>query len=144
NNPPGLPNGTFSIASDGTSVLKYAASSLGGVLALVKDTAWTGVTTGDYYVEARIKPQANSTTSNKRLYLIARYQDSTNWYAAGLNVQSSTGATQVELAKMKGGAFSRPGQTRRPISQDTWYTVRFELVGPNLSVFLDGELIRTV
>lgn len=138
------PNGVFSIASDNTNVLKYAAGSVGGVLALVKDTAWAAVPGGNFYVEARVKPQNNSTTGNKQLYLIARYQDPTNWYAAGLNVQSSTASTQVEIAKMSAGSLSRPGQTKRPISMDTWYTVRFELNGPSLSVYLDGELIRTV
>jgi pectate lyase len=136
------PNGSFSVVADGTNVLKYTAGNVGGVLALVKDVAWSGV--GSYYVEARIKPQINSTTGNKQLYLIARYQDPSNWYAAGLNVQTSTTATQVEIAKMSGGTLSRPGQVRRPISMDTWYTVRFELDGSSLSVFLDGELIRTV
>ncbi|HET7506389.1 MAG TPA: pectinesterase family protein [Kofleriaceae bacterium] len=138
------PNGAFSIATDGTHVLKYTAATVGGVLALVKDAAWTGVTSGNYYVEARIKPQSNSTTGNKQLYLIARYQDPTNWYAAGLNVQSSTASTQVEIAKMSAGSLSRPAQMKRPISLDTWYTVRFELSGASLSVYLDGELIRTV
>jgi polygalacturonase/uncharacterized protein YjdB len=137
--------GAFSIATDGTSVLKYAAGTAGGVIALVKDSAWSGVTTGDYYVEARIKPQSNSTTSVKQLYLIARYQDSNNWYAAGLNVQGSTTATKVEIAKKFGGAaLTRPVQVNRPISLDTWYTVRFELIGSSLTVYLDGELIRTL
>jgi pectate lyase len=138
------PNGVFSIATDGSHVLKYAAGSTGGVLALVKDSAFTGVPGGNYYVEARIKPQANGTTSNKQLYLIARYQDPLNWYAAGLNVQSSSASTQIEIAKMAAGSLSRPGQTKRPIVLDTWYTVRFELIGTTLSVYLDGELIRSV
>ncbi len=138
------PNGAFSVVTDGTHALKYTAATVGGVLALVKDAAFTGVTTGNYYVEARIKPQSNSTTGNKQLYLIARYQDPSNWYAAGLNVQSSTASTTVDIAKMAAGSLSRPGQVKRPISLDTWYTVRFELVGSSLSVYLDGELIRTV
>jgi pectate lyase len=138
------PNGAFSIAQDDSNVLKYAAGTVGGVLALVKDAAWTGVTTGNYYVEARIKPQTNSTTGNKQLYLIARYQDPANWYAAGLNVQASDTATQVEIAKMSAGSLSRPGQVKRPIDLNNWYTVRFELNGSTLSVYLDGELIRTV
>ena len=137
------PNGAFSIASDGTSVLKYTAGNVGGVLALVKDVAWAPVGTGSYYVEARIKPQNNGTTGNKLLYLIARYQDPNNWYAAGLNVQSSTDATKVEFAKMSGGSLSRTSAGNRPIAMDTWYTVRFELNGSSLSVFLDGELLRT-
>jgi polygalacturonase len=133
--------GSFSVVSDGSQVLKYTAGSVGGVIALVKDSAWTGVTTGDYYVEARIKPQTNGTTANKQIYLIARYQDANNWLAAGLNVQSSTGSTTVDVAKMTNGSLTKSG-VKRPISLDTWYTVRFELVGPTLSIYLDGELLR--
>jgi polygalacturonase len=136
-------NGTFSLVTDGTNVLKYTVGTTGGVLALVKDSAWSGVTTGNYYVEARIKAQMNSTT-NKLLYMIARYQDPNNWYAAGLNVQISTANTKVEIAKKSAGTLSRPVQVSRPISFDTWYTVRFELIGSSLSVYLDGELIRTL
>ena len=143
------PNGAFSIADGGvepsTKTLKYTAASTGGVLATVTDAAWSGVTTGDYYVEARIKPQTNSTTGNKQLYLIARYQDASNWYAAGLNVQNSSASTQVEIAKMAAGSLSRPGQVKKPIVMDTtWYTVRFELVGSTLTVYLDGELVKQV
>ena len=137
------PNGSFSIATDGTSVLKYTAATVGGVLALVKDSAWTAVPGGNYYVEARIKPQTNSTTGNKLLYLIARYQDPNNWYAAGLNVQT-TSSPKVEIAKMSNGSLSRPVQISRPISIDSWYTVRFELTGSALTVYLDGEPIRTL
>ena len=135
------PTGMFSVVTDGSQVLKYTAAGTGGVIALVKDAAWTGVTTGDYYVEARIKPQTNSTTANKQIYLIARYQDSSNWLAAGLNVQSSTGSTTVDIAKMTNGSLTKSG-VKRPISLDTFYTVRFELVGTTLRVYLDGELLR--
>ena len=142
---PGPVGGAFSVVADDTNVLKYTAGSSGGVLALVKDAAWAGVRANDYYVEARIKPMANGTTANKQIYLIARYQDSRNWYGAGLNVQSSTASTSVDIAKVKDGSLARPGQVKRPIVMDsTWYTVRFELVGQNLSVYLDGELLKTV
>ena len=53
------------MVTDGSQVLKYTAATAGGVIALVKDTAWAGVTTGNYYVEARIKPQSNSTTGSR-------------------------------------------------------------------------------
>jgi hypothetical protein len=72
------PNGTFSVVDDDTKVLKYTAGTAGGVLALVKDAVWTSVPSGDFYVEARIKPQTNSTTSVKQLYMIARYRDATD------------------------------------------------------------------
>lgn len=138
------PDGTFSVVSDGSQVLKYEANMNGGVLALVASAAWANVPAGDYYVEARIKPLTNSTTGNKQLYLIARYQDDNNWYGAGLNVQSSTASTQVEIAKMADGKLTRPVQIKRAIALDsTWYTVRFELQGSTLSLYLDGVLIKS-
>ncbi|HKU39768.1 MAG TPA: Ig-like domain-containing protein, partial [Polyangiales bacterium] len=138
------PDGSFSVINEGDAhVLKYEAKQTGGVLATVTSQAFASVP-GDYYVEARIKPLTNSTTGNKQLYLIARYQDDKNWYGAGLNVQNSTSSTQVEVAKMQNGTLSRPVQVKTPIAQDTtWYTVRFELVADMLSVYLDGVLIKS-
>jgi pectate lyase len=138
------PNGAFAQVADGSTVLQYAAATVGGVVATVKDTVWSGIS-GDYYFEARVKPQSNATTVSKQLFLIARYQDDKNWYAAGLNMQSSTASTQVEIAKMAAGSLSRPGQAKRPIVMDTaWVTVRFELKGSTLTVYLDGELVTSV
>ena len=135
------PDGTFSVVSQ---TLRYDAKMTGGVLATVSDQAWASVPSGDYYVEARIKPLMNSNTGNKQLFLLARYQDDANWYGAGLNVQSSSSSTQVEIAKMANGSLARPAQVKTPISLDTWYTVRFELNGSTLSVFLDGVLLKSV
>lgn len=145
------PNGAFGVIADsGNNALQFTAASTGGVLALVKASAFTGVTSPDYYLEARIRPRNNSTTGNKYLYLVTRYQDANNWYGGGLNVQGSTGSTQVEVAKMLAGSISRPVQGKRAIIQGTaglldgqWYTVRFELIGSALTVYLDGEKIGT-
>jgi pectate lyase len=143
------PNGSFRVVDEAagspSKVLQYTAATTGGVLALVKPDAFAGVPSGDYYVEARIKPMANSTTGNKQLYLITRYVDANNWYGGGLNVQSSTTSTQVEIAKMLAGSLSRPFQSRQPIAMDTqFYTVRFELIGSTLTVYLDGRKLGAV
>ncbi len=143
------PNGAFTTpleaAGSTNRVLQYTAASTGGVLALVKDSAFGGVPSGDYYVEARIRPMTNGTTGNKQLYLVTRYVSPTNWYGAGLNVQNSTTSTQVEIAKMLNGSLSRPNQTRRPINMDAqFYTVRFEMIGSTLTVYLDGEKLGSI
>jgi pectate lyase len=139
------PNGSFSVVADPSSagkVLQYTAQSAGGILALVKPSAFTGVPTADYYVEARIRPMTNSTTGNKFLFLVTRYVDANNWYGAGLNVQASTASTNVEIAKMLAGTLTRPKQTKKPITMDAqFYTVRFEMIGNSLTVYLDGEKI---
>jgi pectate lyase len=143
------PNGSFRVveeaAGSASKVLQYTAASTGGVLALVKPEAFSGVPSADYYVEARIRPMANSTTGNKQLYLVTRYVDPANWYGAGLNVQSSTTSTQVEIAKMLNNSLSRPSQTKTPIAMDAqFYTVRFELIGSTLTVYLDGRKLGSV
>ena len=143
------PNGSFSVvaeaAGSASRVLQYTAATTGGVLALVKPEAFAGVPAADYYVEARIRPMANSTTGSKQLYLVARYADAGNWYGAGLNVQSSTTSTQVEIARMLNGTLSRPKQVKAPIAMDAqFYTVRFEMIGTTLTVYLDGKNLGSV
>jgi pectate lyase len=143
------PNGVFDIADDnGNFILRYTAASSGGVLAVVKPEAFSGVTSADYYVEAKIRPRENSTTGNKQIYLITRYQDDNNWYAGALNVQNATTSTQVEIVKMKAGSISRPKQVKKPIEQGKagmldgqWYSLRIETLGDTLTVYLDGETI---
>ncbi len=143
------PNGSFrvqdEVAGSANKVLQYTAASTGGVLALVKASALAGVPSGDYYVEARIRPMTNGTTGNKHLYLVTRYTDAGNWYGGGLNVQNSTASTQVEIARMFAGSLSRPKQVRKAISMDgPFYTVRFEMVSSTLTVYLDGENLGSV
>ena len=100
---------------------------------------------GDYFVEARIRPMTNGTTGNKQLYLVTRYVDPANWYGAGLNVQNSNASTQVEIAKMLNNSLSRPRQVRTPIAMDAqFYTVRFEMIGSTLTVYLDGKNLGSV
>ncbi|WP_431477694.1 hypothetical protein [Massilia eburnea] len=71
------PNGSFSVKAEAVGatnmLMQYTAATTGGVLALLKPAAMAKVPSGDYFVEARIKPQTNSTTGNKQLYLITRY-----------------------------------------------------------------------
>ena len=143
------PNGSFRVteeaAGSASKVLQYTAAGTGGLLALVKPGAFAGVPSADYYVEARIRPMTNGTTGNKQLYLVTRYLDPANWYGAGLNVQSSTTSTQVEIAKMLAGSLSRPFQAKAPIAMDAqFYTVRFEMIGSALTVYLDGRKLGTI
>ncbi|MTV36795.1 pectinesterase family protein [Duganella radicis] len=142
-------NGSFSVKAESVGasniVMQYTAATTGGVLATLTPAAMSGVPTGDYYVEARIKPMTNSTTSNKLLYLLTRYKDASNWYGAGLNVQSATTSTQVEIARMLAGTLTRPKQVKKPIQMDAqFYTVRFEMKGTTLTVYLDGEALGSI
>ena len=143
------PNGAFTVpletAGSTNRVLQYTAATTGGVLALLKPSEMAKVPSGDYFVEARIRPMTNATTGNKYLYLVTRYVNPTNWYAGGLNVQNSSTSTQVEIARMVNGSLSRIRQTKKPIAMDAqFYTVRFEMIGSALTVYLDGENVGTI
>ncbi|NSL53788.1 pectinesterase family protein [Uliginosibacterium aquaticum] len=134
----------------GNKVLQYTAGKAGGVIALLKDSVWATIPNkSDYYVEARIKPQNNSTTANKQLFLIGRYQDASNWMLGGLNVQSTSAATQVNAGYNKAGIITRPVAVNKPMVLGTqgstdgeWYTVRFEMVGAEHTVYFEGEKIN--
>lgn len=135
-----------------TKALQYTAGTLGvsnttsnGVVALLKDAVWTAKvgSKSDYYVEMRIQPQTNSTTGNKQLYMIGRYQDNSNWRLGGLNVQSSTSSTQVEAGYTIAGTIARASQTKKAIANGNWYTVRMEIIGNVTTMYLDGDLVAS-
>lgn len=146
--------GVFDILDEGAAgkSLRFTAGTRGteldeGELILVKDSAFASVP-ADYYVEYRIRPRNNSNTGNKYLYAMARYQGPLQWYFGGLNVQSSSSSTQVEAGLATSGGVDRRVQSKKPIELGTpggtdgvWYTVRFDVVGSTVTVYLNGETI---
>ncbi|MEC5399818.1 pectinesterase family protein [Uliginosibacterium sp. H1] len=144
----GTANGTISFPQDGTNTsFQYDAGSSKGVVAVVTDAAFTGVTgraTADYYVEARIKPINNSTT-NKYICLLGRYVDPNNWNGGCLNVQNSA-SSKVEFHKATtAGGWNRTKQfsPNRVILNDVWYKLRLEMVGSSMTLYIDDELVGT-
>lgn len=142
------PQGAFDILDDnGNNVLRYTAGGEGGEIFLLKESALANLPeNGNYFVEARIRPRQNSTTRNKQIFMLGRYDSAGNWFGGGLNVQNSTSSTQVEVAVSQAGSISRPVQTKSPIElgekdgvDGTWYRVRFEMIDDALTVYLNGE-----
>jgi pectin methylesterase-like acyl-CoA thioesterase len=92
----------------------------------------------DTYVEARVRPLAGT----GRVYVVGRYEDERNWIGAGLHYQAGTGRMQVELVRMRGGELARLKQFGRAAPGDgRWQTVRLEMAGHALAVYLNGERI---
>ncbi|TAP37657.1 pectin methylesterase [Alteromonas sp. KUL42] len=140
--------GSFDILDDnGNNVMRYTAGGEGGEIFLVKSSALSAIPeSGNYFVEARIRPRQNSTTRNKQIFLLGRYDSNGNWYGGGLNVQNSTSSTQVEVAISDAGSIARPVQAKSPIElgekdgiDGVWYRVRFEMLDDALTVYLNGE-----
>ncbi|MDT0602507.1 pectinesterase family protein [Thalassotalea castellviae] len=147
--------GSFDILTleGGNKAMRYTAGGAGGELIVASDTAMANVPdSGNYFVEATIRPRQNSTTANKQLYLLGRYDSAGNWYGGGLNLQNSSSSTQVEVAISSDGSISRPVQTKSPlllgekdgIDDGVWYTTRFEMIDGDLTVYLNGEKMGSI
>ncbi|MCU4677386.1 pectinesterase family protein, partial [Catenovulum sp. 2E275] len=149
----GSDDGAFDVLEleNGNKVMRFTAEKVGGVLATLKDSVMANVPSADYFVEMKIRPRQNSTTSNKHLFVLGRYQDENNWYGAGLNMQNASTSTQAEIATKLEGSLNRPVQTKKPFllgekgatEDGVWYTVRYEVLGNDITLYVDGEKIGT-
>lgn len=98
----------------------------------------------DGYVESRLRPLREG-AGEGRLYVVGRHRDAGNWYGAGLGFNPATGRMQVEIVRMRDGALTRLKQFgREAAADDRFYTVRLELSGTTLAVYLNGERITSV
>ena len=103
-----------------------------------------GAAGADAYVEARFRPLAEN-GGDGRLYVVGRYQDENNWYGAGLSFQSAAKRMQVEIVRMQGGQMTRlKGFGRATVTDGRFNTVRLEMAGSTLVVYLNGERITNV
>lgn len=150
------PTGAFDILNDAgdNNVLRHTAAAtggMGGVLALIKPEALAGVTSADYYVEARIRPRLNSSgTAQRSLYVMARYQDVNNWYGMGM-IAHETNQPRVEIVERNStgnpaSTGNGPTGMRHPTSivlgtaggtDGEWYKLRLELIGTEMKLYLN-------
>lgn len=102
-----------------------------------------GATAADAYVEARLRPVPPG--AEGRLYVIGRQRDDRNWYGAGLNFLPASGRMQIEIVRMQDGQLTRLKQFNRAAAVDArFHTVRFDMTGSTLTVYLNGERISSV
>lgn len=130
------------VRDDGNNVLRYDAGKSRGVVAILREDAFSAVSamqSADYYVEARIKP-INNQTSNKFICLLGRVQDVNNWYGGCLNVQNGA-SSKLEFHKANAGKWLRARQfSARTIVNDQWYKLRMEMKGSSLNFYIDDDL----
>ncbi|WP_167088934.1 pectinesterase family protein [Massilia frigida] len=95
----------------------------------------------DYFVEARIRALPGPPG---QLYLLGRHVDANNWVGAGLHMADASPTVQADIVRQHDGKLGRLKQVRRAIvSQGRFLTVRFDMVGEALSVYLNGEKLTT-
>jgi pectate lyase len=87
---------------------------------------------GDYTVTARIKPIALGTS--RRIYLAARFTDSSNWYGAAFYNDSPVA---IEIRKKVAGASSTLASSPYSWVAGQWYKVAFKVSGTNLTMSID-------
>jgi hypothetical protein len=121
--------GTCSVQADDTNVFNCINGG-NEARALAGQIGW-----GEYSVQVRVK--VNAMDPGRRIYLAGRYTDSNNWYGAAIYNDTPT---KVQLRKKVAGASSDITEATYPITFGTWYTLKLELKGSNLKLFVDGVL----
>jgi pectin methylesterase-like acyl-CoA thioesterase len=124
-------------AATANHVLVLAAGA--GVLPAA-NPATDRLAAADHFIEARMRPAAAPTASERRAFLMVRYIDPRNWVGAGINIRPDGRRVSVDLAQMRDGQLTRLRQLGRDAAPpDGFYTLRVELAQDELAAWLDGE-----
>lgn len=126
-------SGTWSVVQDNGNYVYYQSSASEGRTSAGSD-AWS-----DYSVEAKVKVE-NWNGSN-RIYVAGRYLDGNNFYAASL--YNSSGGTLEIRRKVNGSTTTIASKTNVGLSAGTWYTVKLEMSGSTLKMYVNGTLQLT-
>lgn len=113
-----------------------------GAALLVAAAETAALTQGDYFVEARLRPSATPATTSRRAYLLARYVDERNWIGAGASFTPGSKRLAIELVAMRDGTLVQLKKVGRDTEAgDAFLTLRLELAGAALTVYLNGERV---
>lgn len=121
--------GTCSIQADTTNVFNCINGG-NEARALAGQIGW-----GEYSVQAKVK--INAMDPGRRIYLAGRFTDSNNWYGAAIYNDTPT---QVQIRKKVAGTSTDVADVPYPITFGNWYTLKLELKGSTLRLFVDGVL----
>jgi hypothetical protein len=90
---------------------------------------------GEYSVSAKVK--INQMDAGRRIYLAARYTDSSNWYGAAIYDGTPF---EVQIRKKVAGTSSDVVRTPYNIVFGTWYTLKLEVKGSTLKLYVNDTL----
>ncbi len=123
-------NGTWSVVQDGGSYVYYQSSTDEGRASAGSQT-WT-----DYSVTANVK--VDNWNGSNRTYVAGRYKDGNNFYAASL--YNSSGGTLEIRKKVSGSTTTLATKTNFGLASGTWYTVKLEIIGTSIKMYINGTL----
>lgn len=126
-------SGTWSVVQDNGSYVYYQSSTNEGRTS-AGSQSWT-----DYSVQADVKV-VNFNGSN-RAYVAGRYKDGNNFYAASL--YNSNGGTLEIRKKVNGSTTTLASKSNFGLSTGTWYTVKLEMAGSTIHMYVNGVLQLT-
>lgn len=125
--------GTWSVVQDGGSSVYYQSSTSEGRTSAGSST-WS-----NYSVQSEVK--IDNFNGSNRTMVSGRYGDGNNYYAASLS--NSNGGTLEIRKKVSGSSTTLASKTAYPLSTGTWYTVKLELNGSTLKMYVNGTLELT-
>ncbi|WP_081824425.1 pectate lyase family protein [Paenibacillus sp. UNC451MF] len=125
--------GTWSVVQDNGNYVYYQSSTDEGRTSAGSST-WT-----DYSVEANVK--IDNFNGSNRTYVAGRYKDGNNFYAASL--YNSSGGTLEIRKKVSGSTTTLATKTNFGLATGTWYTVKLEMVGSSIKMYVNGTLHLT-
>ncbi|MGE5607196.1 MAG: hypothetical protein ACM3YE_16085, partial [Bacteroidota bacterium] len=119
-------NGSWSIVTDGSKVARQTSTSSATYLMVNGESTWR-----DYTYSAQVKPGS----SGNRHGLIARFQDTKNYYFLILKDGS-----KVYLYKRVNGSESSLDYASFTYNSSTFYTLKIELIGTSIKGYVNGNL----
>ncbi len=125
-------NGNWSVVQDGGSYVYYQSSTSEG-RAYTGSSSWT-----NYAVQTRVK--VDNFNGSNRAYVCARYTNGNNYYAASL--YNSSGG-KLEIRRKVSGSSSTLASKNYPLTTGSWYTVKLEVSGSTLRMYVNGNLELT-
>ena len=125
-------SGTWSVVQDGGSYVYYQSSTSEGRTS-AGNQSWT-----DYSIQADVK--VDNFNGTNRAYVAGRYVDGNNFYAASL--YNNSGGT-LEIRKKVGGSSTTLVSKTYALTAGTWYTVKLEMIGSTLNMYVNGALQLT-
>ncbi|GAB2704086.1 hypothetical protein GCM10027018_24520 [Paenibacillus thermoaerophilus] len=126
-------HGTWSVVQEAGNYVYYQSSTNEGRTS-AGSASWT-----DYSVEAKVK--VDNWNGSNRTYVAGRYRDGNNFYAASL--YNSSGGTLEIRKKVNGSTTTIASKTNFGLSAGTWYTVKLELSGTTIRMYVNGTLELT-
>jgi hypothetical protein len=119
-------NGTWTVVTDGTRVMKQSATSV-DARARAGLTSWT-----NYSVQARVKALSFNGTS-RYISLIARAINSNHFYYLALQNNN-----QLVLVRRDGDTASTLASKSFTVTTGTFYSLRLDVQGSSITAFVNG------